>query len=65
MDWLKKIFHRHKYKTLVIHPPHSHRCAQEQCKENDDYGFTMQCACGHTELTKLPSTIKEIFNVPV
>jgi len=60
---LKALFHIHKYKTLLIYPPHSHVCDKERCAGSNDYGFLMQCECGYNKSTKLPHTITEIFEV--
>lgn len=59
---IKKI-HIHKYETLLIYPPHSQVCNLPQCQSANDYGFLIQCHCGHYKLTKLPYSIKEILFV--
>lgn len=51
----KEFFHWHKYKTLLIYPPHD--------MGSKDYGFLLRCDCGYTKLAKLPMTITEVFEV--
>jgi hypothetical protein len=58
----KKLIHFHRYKTLIIYPPHSARCDLPQCAKNNEYGFLMQCSCGHMKVTGLPCTITEIYH---
>ena len=60
---LKAFFHRHNFSLLLIYPPHSHVCNQPQCAESNNYGFLLRCDCGYTTLTKLPTSIKEVFAV--
>ena len=62
-ETIKKLFHRHKYTTLLIYPPHNQKCDLPQCKSNDRYGFLVRCYCGYTTLTKLSITIKEILEI--
>jgi len=50
---LKELFHRHKFRTLLIFTPHS----------TNKYDFLLRCDCGYTKLTKLPYTITEISEV--
>jgi len=62
-SWFKKLFHVHKFTTLIIYEPHNKSCSLPQCQNNDDYGFLLQCSvpqCGHHKLTKLPYSIKEV-----
>lgn len=60
---LKELFHIHRFKTLLIYPPHNQKCAKPQCASNNDYGFLLMCDCGYTKPTKLPYGISEIFTV--
>ena len=60
---LKELAHRHKFKTLMIYPPHNQVCDKEQCRVSGDYGFMLRCDCGYTKLTKLPMGIEELFMV--
>jgi len=51
---LKKVFHIHKYTTLLVYVPNN---------QTDKYDFLLHCDCGFTKLTKLPYGIKEILQV--
>ena len=51
----KELFHRHKYKTLLMYPPHD--------MGSKYYGFLMRCDCGYSWTTNLPMTITEVFEV--
>jgi len=54
-DLIKRLFHWHKYTTLLIYPPRKNG--------SNYYGFLLRCDCGYSKLTKLPYAIKEIFEV--
>lgn len=63
LEIFRRLFHIHRYVTLVIYPPHNQRCSKAQCKESNTYGFLLRCDCGYYKLTKLPDTITTIFEV--
>ena len=63
VEWFKKTFHRHKYDRLLVYPPHNQVCSLDSCKDSDDYGFLLECACGHVKLPKLPYKIKDVLIV--
>ena len=54
-EFAKELFHWHKYKTLLIYPPHN--------MGSKDYDFLLRCDCGYIKIPKLPMTITEIFEV--
>lgn len=58
---LKELIHIHKFKTLIIYTPHTHRCDMEQCKDNDTYGFIVRCDCGYARVAKGLSEITKIL----
>ena len=61
---LKEAIHIHKWRTLLIFPPHNQLCDKIQCKNSGSYGFLLNCeVCGETKTTKLPYGITEVFGV--
>ena len=63
MKMFKKLFHAHKFTTLLIYPPHNQICDKPQCKDNNDYGFLLRCDCGYTKPTNIPYSVTEVFEV--
>jgi len=53
-DRIRRLLHIHKHVTLLIYPPR---------KNDKNYMFLLQCACGSKKSPKLPDTIMELFVV--